>query len=80
MAGTPIHSYYGVSANIGSRPFATADATPAPAGGMPYMGHTRCMANEETCQGARAKGTDYCIGHLRQKAKEIASESDTNSL
>jgi hypothetical protein len=43
---------------------------------MPYMGHTRCMANEETCQGARAKGTDYCIGHLRQKAKEIASEPD----
>jgi hypothetical protein len=76
MAGTPAYSYYGVSAIRDSRPYATADASPAPAGGMPYLGHTRCMANEETCQGARAKGTDYCIGHLRQKAKEIASEPD----
>jgi len=42
---------------------------------MPYVGHTRCVANEETCQGARAKGTPYCIGHLRQMAKEQASES-----
>jgi hypothetical protein len=80
MAGTPVYSYYGVSSNRDSRPYATADAVPAPAGGMPYLGHTRCMANEESCQGARAKGTDYCIGHLRQKAKEIASEPDTNSL
>jgi hypothetical protein len=74
MAGTPIHSYYGVPATRDSRPYATADAAPAPAGGMPYLGHTRCIANEETCQGARAKGTDYCIGHLRQKAKEQADE------
>jgi len=41
---------------------------------MPFLGHTRCMANEETCQGARAKGTDYCIGHLRQMAKEKSNE------
>lgn len=80
MAGTPAYSYYGVSVTRDSRPYATADASPAPAGGMPFLGHTRCIANEETCQGARAKGTDYCIGHLRQKAKETASESDTNSL
>jgi len=44
---------------------------------MPYVGHTRCAANDETCQGARAKGTPYCIGHLRAlaKAKEDARES-----
>ncbi len=39
------------------------------------MGHTRCIANEETCQGARAKGTNFCIGHLRQIEKELANES-----
>jgi len=43
---------------------------------MPYVGHTRCMANEGTCQGARAKETMYCIGHLRQMAKEQARESE----
>jgi hypothetical protein len=75
MSSAPIYSYYGVSANQNSRPYATADAQPAPAGGMPYMGHTRCIANEETCQGARAKGTNFCIGHLRQIEKEIANES-----
>lgn len=37
--------------------------------GVPYVGHTRCMANEATCQGHRAKGTEYCIGHLRSMAK-----------
>lgn len=76
MAGTPLHSYYGEPANRDSRPFATADARPAPAGGMPYVGHTRCKANDETCEAARAKGTDYCIGHLRQMAKESLNESE----
>jgi hypothetical protein len=75
MSSAPIYSYYGVSANQNSRPYATADAKPAPAGGMPYAGHTRCIANNETCQGARAKGTNFCIGHLRQIEKEIANES-----
>jgi hypothetical protein len=75
MAGVPVYSLYGESAFRGARPFATADATSAPPGGMEYAGHTRCMANEGTCQGAKAKGTDLCIGHLRQKAKEIADGS-----
>jgi hypothetical protein len=43
---------------------------------MPYVGHTRCKANDETCEAARAKGTDYCIGHLRQMAKESLDESE----
>jgi len=75
MAGVPVYSYYGESASRGSRPYATADARQAPAGGMPFEGHTRCRANGETCQGARAKGTDFCIGHLRQMAKESLNES-----
>jgi len=42
---------------------------------MPFVGHTRCMANEGTCQGARAKGTQFCIGHLRQILKGKPDES-----
>lgn len=76
MAGTPVYSYHGTPATVGSRPYATADARPAPAGGMPYIGHTRCMANDGTCQGIRAKGTEYCIGHLRSMAKEQLNESE----
>lgn len=75
MAGTPVYSLYGESAIRGSRLTDSSLAAEAPPGGMPYLGHTRCMANEETCQGARAKGTDYCIGHLRQMAKESLNES-----
>ena len=74
MAGVLAHSLYGESAMRDSRPYAIADAAMAPPGGMEYTGHTRCMANEGTCQGARAKGTDLCIGHLRQKAKEMLNE------
>lgn len=75
MAGVPIFSYYGESALRDYRSCAVADAKSAPPGGMEYTGHTRCMANSGTCQGAKAKQTDFCIGHLRQMAKEIASES-----
>lgn len=75
MAGVPVYSFYGESAQRGSRLIDASGAAPAPAGGMPYVGHTRCMANEGSCQGARAKGTDFCIGHLRQIAKESLNES-----
>jgi hypothetical protein len=43
---------------------------------MPYIGHTRCIANNETCDGPRAKGTEYCIGHLRSMAKEQLNEPE----
>lgn len=75
MASVPAHSLYGESASRGSRNYDLASAKAAPPGGMPFIGHTRCMANEGTCQGARAKGTDYCIGHLRQILKETSNES-----
>jgi hypothetical protein len=32
----------------------------------PYTGRGKlCMANKDTCNGKRAKGTEYCVGHLR---------------
>ena len=75
MASVPAYSLYGESATRGSRPYDLASAKEAPPGGMPYVGHTRCMANEGTCQGVRAKGTDFCIGHLRSMAKASLDES-----
>ncbi len=30
----------------------------------------RCVSNEDTCKGFRAKGTQHCMGHLRSIAKE----------
>lgn len=39
------------------------------AGGVDYVGRNRCIAENDTCEGPRAKGTQYCIGHLRKMAK-----------
>ena len=33
----------------------------------PYIGRNRCIANEDTCEGPKAKGTDFCVGHLRSQ-------------
>ena len=35
----------------------------------PYTGRNRCIANNDTCEGPQAKGTEYCIGHLRSTEK-----------
>lgn len=70
----PAYSLYGESATRGQRQYGLEGAVPAAPGGMPYLGHTSCMANEETCRGARAKGTDFCIGHLRSMAKDSLIE------
>ncbi|QGH73545.1 MAG: hypothetical protein [Podoviridae sp. ctDWo9] len=43
------------------------------AGGGEYVGRNRCMANDDTCEGPRAQGTDYCIGHLRNRRKTEGS-------
>jgi len=34
-----------------------------------YTGRNRCVADGDTCEGPKAKGTQYCIGHLRKAAK-----------
>ena len=39
------------------------------AGGVDYTGRNRCIAENDTCEGPRAKGTQYCIGHLRKMTK-----------
>jgi hypothetical protein len=76
----PAHSLYGEPAMRDAKPaFQAEGAAPAPPGGMPYTGHTRCMGNDATCQGHRAKGTDYCMGHLRQIARDV-KERDVESV
>lgn len=54
----------------GSRPAAQVAGSKIAAGGAPYLGRNRCEANNDTCEGPKAKGTDYCIGHLRMMAKK----------
>jgi hypothetical protein len=38
---------------------------------MPFVGDVRCAANNGTCGAPRAKGTELCIGHLRQLNKTL---------
>lgn len=46
--------------------------SPAPFTGVDYERDTDdfCRANDNTCRGRKAKGTDYCMGHLRSFMKE----------
>lgn len=34
-----------------------------------------CIGNDDTCGARRAKGTEYCIGHLRSLEKEVKDET-----
>ena len=74
----PAYALYGVPANS-SRLAPIASARIA-APSAPYIGRgSKCAANEDTCEGMRAKGTDYCAGHLRSMAKKVGEDaSGTN--
>lgn len=69
----PAHSYHG--SPVGDmRLSAIAGAKLAPAS-APYVGRgNKCSANEDTCEGIRAKGTEYCMGHIRKFKPEVVSE------
>ena len=62
-------AYYGEPVS-GIRPFAEIPGSrQAPPSG-PYLGRGNfCAANEDTCTGRKAKGTDYCMGHLRSRGE-----------
>lgn len=69
MGAVPAHAYYGQPQGDYRRA-AFADARIA-AASAPYVGRgNKCMGNDDTCKGIRAKGTQYCMGHLRRIAKE----------
>jgi hypothetical protein len=61
----PAHAYYGEPVS-GIRLAPSAGAKIA-APSAPYIGRNRCIANDDTCEGPKAKGTDFCVGHLRSK-------------
>jgi hypothetical protein len=79
MSGVPLYSYYGVPAAREARQAAYDDARIA-AASAPYLGRGNlCAANNDTCEGRRAKGTDYCYGHLRSMGlagKEVNADAD----
>jgi hypothetical protein len=64
----PAHTLYG--APVTGQRLAHTDGARIAAASAPYIGRNRCIANDDTCEGPKAKGTDYCVGHLRSK-KEI---------
>lgn len=44
-------------------------------GGMPYEGRDgKCKANGDTCEGFAIKGSEFCVGHTRGKAKAAVKE------
>lgn len=62
-------AYYGTPIQ-GIKPAGeTAGAKLAPPSG-PYLGRGNfCAANDDTCTGRKAKGTNYCMGHLRSRGE-----------
>lgn len=69
IAGSvPAHSYYGQP--VSNIRLASIDGASIAAPSAPYIGRgNKCSANDDTCEGIRAKGTDLCMGHLRQANK-----------
>jgi hypothetical protein len=66
----PAHSLYGESVyREYTLQHRIGDVKPSPPGGVEYRGRGRCTANNDTCEGIPAKGTAFCIGHLRSMAK-----------
>jgi hypothetical protein len=64
MAIKLVHALYGEPATRSARPASSPPGSrPAPPSG-PYVGRNRCVAENDTCNGHKAKRTDYCIGHL----------------
>jgi hypothetical protein len=59
----PAHALYGQP--VHSQRLAPTDGAKLATASAPYLGRGKCMGNEDTCEGPKAKGTEYCIGHLR---------------
>lgn len=75
QGAVPAHSLYGQPAN-NMRLNAVADARLA-AASAPYVGRgNKCTANDDTCEGSRAKGTEFCMGHLRSKIGKKVETTD----
>ena len=62
------HTLYGEPTTKHSR-LAHAQGARLAAPSGPYIGRNRCTANDDTCEGPKARGTDFCYGHLRNKGE-----------
>ena len=63
------HTYYGEPVQ-GIRPLANVPGSKLASASGPYLGRGNfCSANDDTCGGRKAKGTDYCMGHLRSRGE-----------
>jgi hypothetical protein len=62
------HTLYGEPTTKHSR-LAHAEGARLAAPSGPYIGRNRCIENNDTCEGPKARGTDFCIGHLRNKGE-----------
>ena len=72
----PAHAMYGVPA-MNARLAYTEGARMAPPS-APYVGRgNKCSANDDTCEGMRAKGTELCMGHLKSRDKKFLAEKDS---
>lgn len=72
QGSVPAHAYYGKPVT-GIRLAAVSGAKLA-AASAPYVGRgNKCSANDDTCEGIRAKGTEYCMGHIRKFKPAVVS-------
>lgn len=39
-----------------------------------------CTANDDSCRARKAKGTEFCIGHLRSMEKQSGEQSEQDEL
>jgi hypothetical protein len=71
MTVKPVHSLYGVPAAGQQYVLGAGEGTKvAPFSGIEYIGNVRCsFEGGGACTAPRAKGTDFCVGHLRRIAK-----------
>lgn len=80
LAGTQPYGTVEGARHIGSirADYHGSGVEPAPPSGVEYKTPTpHCTAisnKEEECLAPRAKGTLFCIGHLRQVEKKLAAE------
>lgn len=74
----PTHSLYGRPA-MAARLAYDEGARIAPPS-APYVGRgNKCTANDDTCGAIRAKGTQFCAGHLRSKLKNTETQNGANT-
>ncbi len=73
MSKTHAHALYGEPVS-GIRPAGQTEGSKLAAPSAPYIGRNRCIANGDTCEGPKAKGTEFCAGHLAaiSKGKDVS--------